>query len=123
MKAVVFDRFGGPEVLESRELPDPEPAPDEVVVEVKACGINHLDLFVRAGLPGLAPEMPHVLGGDIVGVASVVGEAVHHVRSGDKVLLLPTLSDGVCAACLAGDDNLCRNYDVLGRKRNGGYAE
>jgi NADPH:quinone reductase-like Zn-dependent oxidoreductase len=123
MRAIVFERHGGPEVLELRELPGPAIRPDEVRVEVKACGINHLDLWVRRGLPGLVVEMPHVLGNDVAGVAAEVGAAVRHVKPGDRLLLLPTLSCGVCPACLAGDDNLCRHHDVLGRKRNGGYAE
>jgi NADPH:quinone reductase-like Zn-dependent oxidoreductase len=123
MKAVVFDRFGGPEVLDYREMPDPVIQADEVLVEVKACAINHLDLWVRQGLRGLDVELPHILGNDVVGVALQVGAAVRHVKPGDKVLVLPTLSCGTCAACLAGDDNLCRDHDVLGRQRNGGYAE
>ena len=123
MKAVVFERCGGPEVLELREVPDPRPRPDEVVVRVKACGINHLDLWVRAGLPGLDPEMPHILGNDVVGVALEVGPVARHVKPGDRVLVCPTLSCGTCARCHAGDDHLCRQYDVLGRRRNGGYAE
>ncbi len=123
MRAIVFERHGGPEVLESREVPEPAIRPDEVRVEVKACGINHLDLWVRRGLPGLAVEMPHVLGNDVAGVAAEVGAAVRHVKPGDRLLVLPTLSCGVCPACLAGDDHLCRHHDVLGRRRNGGYAE
>jgi NADPH:quinone reductase-like Zn-dependent oxidoreductase len=123
MRAVVFESFGGPEVLEYRDLPDPVIAPDEVLIEVKACGINHLDLWVRSGLRGIDVEMPHVLGNDIVGVASEVGPAVRHVKRGDRVLVNPTLSCGVCEACMRGDDNLCRDYDVIGRRRNGGYAE
>ena len=123
MKAIVFDRFGGPEVLESREVADPRPTPGEVLVEVRACGINHLDLWVRQGLRGLEPEMPHILGNDIVGLAREVGADVGHVKPGDRVLVCPTLSCGVCPQCHAGDDNLCRQYDVLGRRRNGGYAE
>ena len=123
MKAVVFERFGGPEVLELRDVPDPTIAADEALVDVKACGINHLDLWVRAGLRGLDPEMPHVLGNDVVGVVAEVGSAVRHLKPGDRVLVVPTLSCGHCTACLAGDDNLCREYDVLGRRRNGGYAE
>ena len=123
MKAVVFDRFGGPEVLELREVPEPVRHADEVLVEVKACGINHLDLWVRRGLPGLDPEMPHILGSDVVGIAREVGPVVRHVKAGDQVLVCPTLSCGTCQACMAGDDNLCRQYDVLGRRRNGGYAE
>ncbi len=123
MRAIVFDRCGGPEVLEPREVPEPALGPDEVLVEVRACGLNHLDLWVRAGLPGLAPEMPHILGSDVAGVVAAAGAAVRHVKPGDRVLVLPTLSCGVCPACLAGDDNLCRDHDVLGRRRNGGYAE
>lgn len=123
MKAVVFERFGGPEVLEYRGVPDPACGPREVVVGVKACGINHLDLWVRMGLPGLDLELPHILGNDVVGIALQAGPEVRHVRPGDSVLVLPTLSCGECAACRAGDDNLCRDHDVLGRRRNGGYAE
>jgi len=123
MKAIVFDRFGGPEVLESREVPDPAIAADEALIEVKACGINHLDLWVRAGLRGLDIAMPHILGNDVVGVVREVGTDASHAKPGDRVLVLPTISCGHCPACLAGDDNLCRDYDVLGRRRNGGYAE
>jgi NADPH:quinone reductase-like Zn-dependent oxidoreductase len=123
MKAVVFERTGGPDVLELREVPDPAPRADEVLIEVEACGINHLDLWVRRGLLGLDPEMPHILGNDVVGVAREVGAVVRHVKPGDRVLVCPTLSCGTCPQCLAGDDNLCRQYDVLGRRRNGGYAE
>jgi len=123
MKAIVFDRFGGPEVLELRDVPDPGAGPGEALVEVKACGINHLDLWVRRGLRGLEIEMPHILGNDIVGVVAAVGPGVRNVKPGDRTLLLPTLSCGTCAVCAAGDDNLCRDYDVLGRRRNGGYAE
>jgi NADPH:quinone reductase-like Zn-dependent oxidoreductase len=123
MHAIVFDHHGGPEVLEPREMPEPAIAPDEALIEVRACGINHLDLWVRRGLPGLEPEMPHTLGSDVAGVVAAVGAAVRQVRPGDRVLVLPTLSCGTCPACLAGDDNLCRAHDLLGRRRNGGYAE
>jgi NADPH:quinone reductase-like Zn-dependent oxidoreductase len=123
MKAVVFERYGGPEVLEAREVPEPALRPDEALVRVRACGINHLDLWVRGGLPGLEPEMPHILGNDVAGEIVAVGEAVRHLTVGQKTLVNPTLSCGACPACLRGDDNLCRRYDVLGRGRQGGYAE
>ena len=123
MKAVVFERFGGPEVLEYRDVPDPKVRPDEALIEVKACGVNHLDLWVRSGLRGLEVELPHILGNDVVGVVAEVGIAVDHLEPGNRVLVLPTLSCGTCAQCMAGDDNLCRQYDVIGRQRNGGYAE
>ncbi len=123
MKAVFFERFGGPEVLTYGDRPDPVPGPGEVLVRVRACGINHLDLWVRGELKGLDPEMPHILGNDIVGEVSAVGPGVKNVMPGDRTLVNPTLSCGTCPACAAGDDNLCRFYDVIGRKRNGGYAE
>lgn len=123
MKAVVLDRFGGPDVLEAREVPTPAPGPGEVLVRVRACGINHLDLWVRRGLPGLSPAMPHVLGNDVAGEIAALGEGVTGLVPGARTLVLPTLSCGACAACAAGDDHLCRHYDVLGRGRDGGYAE
>jgi NADPH:quinone reductase-like Zn-dependent oxidoreductase len=123
MKAMVFDRFGGPEVLELRDVPDPAVGPGEALVVVKACGINHLDLWVRQGLRGLEVQMPHILGSDVVGVIAAVGAGVRHVKPGDRTFVNPTLSCGSCAACANGDDHLCREYDVLGRKRNGGYAQ
>jgi len=123
VKTIAFDRHGGPEVLEPRDLPEPVPAPGEALVRVRACGINHLDLWVRAGLPGVVSEMPHVLGCDVVGEIAALGEGVQGLVIGAKTLVHPTLSCGTCEACVAGQDNLCRQYDVLGRRRNGGYAE
>lgn len=123
MKAVYFERFGGPDVLTYGERPDPEAGPGEALVRVRACAVNHLDLWVRQGLPGLEPQMPHVLGNDIVGEVVALGAGVKHLSVGQKTLVNPTLSCGACPACATGDDNLCRSYDVIGRKRNGGYAE
>src|SRR5439155_1689554 len=121
--AVTFERFGGPEVLTYGERAAPLPEAGEALVRVRACGVNHLDLWVRAGLPGLEPEMPHVLGNDVVGEIVALGAGVKHLSVGQKTLVNPTLSCGVCPACANGDDHLCRSYDVLGRRRNGGYAE
>ena len=123
MKAVYFERFGGPDVLTFGDRPAPSPKPGEAQVRVRACGINHLDLWVRAGIKGLEPEMPHILGNDVVGEITELGAGVTHLSVGAKTLVNPTLSCGHCAACATGDDNLCRSYDVLGRRRNGGYAE
>src|SRR5579859_639191 len=120
MKAMVFTRYGGPEVLEPREIPDPAPAPGEVVVRVKACALNHLDLWVRKGLPGLKLELPHVLGADIAGV--VEWSDTPGVPAGMEVLLSPGISCGRCEACLSGRDNFCRSYSILGEHRAGGYA-
>jgi len=123
MKAVYFERFGGPDVLTHGERPEPVAGAGEVLVRVRACSINHLDLWVRGGLPGLEPEMPHILGNDVAGEVVAVGAGVTNVVAAEKTLVNPTLSCGTCPACANGDDNLCRSYDVLGRKRNGGYAE
>jgi len=123
VRAVYLERFGGPDVLTFGDRPAPNPKPGEALVRVRACGINHLDLWVRAGLTGLEPEMPHILGNDVVGEIAELGAGVTHLSPGAKTLVNPTLSCGHCPACANGDDNLCRSYDVLGRRRNGGYAE
>jgi NADPH:quinone reductase-like Zn-dependent oxidoreductase len=123
MQAIVLHRHGGPEVLEPAELPELEPGPGEVLVEVRACALNRLDLFVRGGLPGLHVSLPHVLGSDIAGVVSALGEGVPSQWLGVEVVLNPGLSCGRCEACLSGWDNLCPHYRILGENARGGYAE
>ena len=123
MKAVIFKQHGGPEVLEYTDAPDPTIKANEVLVEVKACALNHLDIWARGGLPGIEIPLPHILGNDIAGVVREVGALVTWVRSGDEVMLQPGVSCGHCAECLAGRDNLCREYDILGYGRDGGYAQ
>lgn len=123
MKAVVFKQHGGPEVLEYTDAPDPTIKPNEVLVQVRACALNHLDIWARGGLPGIEIPLPHILGNDIAGVVREVGDLVSWVRSGDEVILQPGVSCGHCVDCLAGRDNLCRDYDILGHRRDGGYAE
>jgi len=123
MKAVMFREHGGPEVLEYTSVPDPEPGADEVLVEVRACALNHLDVFVRSGLPGITIPLPHILGNDVAGVVRRAGELVDWVQPGEEVILQPGVSCGHCAACLAGNDNFCPQYDILGYRRDGGYAD
>ena len=123
MKAAIFKQHGGPEVLEYADVPDPRIRADEVLIEVKACALNHLDIFVRGGLPGIEIPLPHILGNDIAGVVREVGELVTWAKPGDEVMVNPGVSCGHCDACLSGEDNLCREYDIMGYRRNGGYAE
>ncbi|PWT88968.1 MAG: alcohol dehydrogenase [Blastocatellia bacterium] len=123
MRATIFRQHGGPEVLEYAEVPDPTIRPNEVLVDVKACALNHLDVFARRGLPGITIPLPHILGNDISGVIREVGELVTWVKPGDEVMIQPGVSCGHCVECLSGRDNLCREYDIFGYRRNGGYAE
>ena len=123
MKAAIFQKHGGPEVLEFTDVPEPTIRANEVLVKVKACALNHLDIFVRNGMPGIEIPLPHILGNDITGVVEKVGELVTWVKPGDEVMVHPGVSCGHCQACLSGDDNLCREYDIIGYRRNGGYAE
>jgi NADPH:quinone reductase-like Zn-dependent oxidoreductase len=122
MKAVRFHQHGGLDVLRYEDAPEPDPGPGEVVVRVRACGLNHLDLWERRGLEHLKVPMPHISGSDVSGVVA----ASNHpgVSAGLRVMLQPGLSCGRCAACLSGRDNECAGYDALGyRTHQGGYAE
>jgi len=123
MKAVIFNEHGGPGVLQCSNAPDPVIKADEVLVEVRACALNHLDIWVRGGMPGIEIPLPHILGNDIAGVVREVGSLVSWVRPRDEVMLHPGVSCGHCSECLSGRDNLCRDYDILGYRRDGGYAE
>ena len=123
MKAVIFEQHGGPEVLKLAEVAVPKIKANEVLVEVRACALNHLDVWVRNGLPGIKIPLPHILGDDIAGVVREAGELVTWVNPGDEVMIQPGVSCGHCAECLAGRDNMCDDYDIIGYRRDGGYAE
>ena len=122
MKAVVFRRHGGPEVLEHTEVSDPTPARGQVLVRVKACGLNHLDIWIRQGIPAYRIPLPHISGCDVAGVIERLGDGVKGPRVGDQVVLAPGLSDWSCAWCRAGPDNACANYGIRGAATDGGYA-
>lgn len=123
MKAVIFSQHGGPEVLRFTEAPDPQIKANEVLIEVRACALNHLDVWVRGGLPGTKIPLPHILGDDVAGVVREVGELVTWTKPGDEVMVQPGVSCGHCIECLAGRDNMCDSYDMIGYRRDGGYAE
>ncbi len=114
---------GGPEVLEPAELLEPQAGPGELLVRVRACALNHLDLWNRRGLPGRSLPLPHVLGNDSAGEISALGPGVSGFSPGQRVMLQPGTSCGRCAACLSGEDCACREYKILGYQIHGGYAE
>lgn len=123
MRAVVFRRHGGPEVLEIAEMPVPVPGPGEVQVRVSAAAVNHIDLWMRRGLPAMKLALPHVPGGDVCGVVSAMGPGVSGVQAGLRVLINPGLTCGRCRLCLGGRDNLCPDFRMLGEHVFGGMAE
>ena len=123
MRAVVLEQHGGPEVLTLRDVPEPVPPPGWVKVRVRACALNHLDLWARRGLPGVRYPLPLILGNDVAGEVAEPGPGVQGIEPGAAVVLAPGVSCGRCEACALGDDNFCRQYQVLGNGLNGGYAE
>jgi NADPH:quinone reductase-like Zn-dependent oxidoreductase len=123
MKAIVIPRHGGPDVLEYTEMPQPRIQVNDVLVRVRACALNHLDLWVRKGLPGVPLPLPHVPGSDVAGEVAQIGSQVHSITVGERVVVSPGLSCGICPQCQAGDDNRCRRYTILGFVVDGGCAE
>ena len=123
MKAVLFRRHGGPEVLEVGDVPTPEPGPEDVRVRLEAAALNRADLWVREGWPGLKLPLPHIPGADGAGAVDAVGVGVRDFKVGDRVVIDGSLSCGRCPACVAGQDNLCREWHLLGETVPGTYAE
>jgi len=105
------------------DVPDPVVGPDEVLVRVRAVALNHLDLWVRGGLPGLKLPLPHILGSDVAGEVAATGDWVKDLEVGERVVVNPGRSCGECEACRAGEDSLCRDYKILGEHLPGGYAQ
>ena len=123
MKAVYFHRHGGPEVLEYGEFPAPMPGPGQVLVRLHAAALNRLDLWVRDGWPGIKLEYPHIPGADGAGEVAALGSEVEGWRIGERVVINSNLSCGRCEYCLAGMDNRCRSWQLLGENVRGTYAE
>jgi NADPH:quinone reductase-like Zn-dependent oxidoreductase len=121
-EAMVMRATGGPEVLQRETIDLPEPGPREVRVRVRAVAMNHMDLWVRRGLPHMKYEWPYRLGCDIAGEVDALGPGARGAAVGDKVLVSPGLSCGVCERCLSGADNLCKQYRIFGEGAQGGYA-
>jgi len=130
MKAVVFYRHGGPDVLVYEDVLTPSVAEGEVLIRVKACSINHVDIWVRQGIPAYKIALPHISGCDVSGTVEEIGTDVFEqsvqqpgLAVGERVLVAPGLSCFRCAYCLSGQDNMCLTYKILGANTAGGYAE
>ncbi len=123
MKAARIHEHGGPDRIVYEDTGEPAIQPNEVLLRVRACALNHLDLFIRGGLPGLRVPMPHVLGSDIAGEVVQVGELCQRIRPGTRALLAPGLSCRQCTACVSGRDNECRSYTLFGTVIDGGNRE
>lgn len=124
MKAIRFHAHGGPDVLRYEDVPEPVAGPGEAVVRVRACALNHLDFWVREGIPAYKISLPHILGCDVAGEIAQAGEGVSRVKKGDRVAVSPGRSCGRCESCLAGLDNQCKDYGIIGAQGGpGGYAE
>jgi NADPH:quinone reductase-like Zn-dependent oxidoreductase len=123
MKAVLVHQHGGPEVLRYEEVPDPIPGPGEALVRVRACALNRLDLWTRMGQAGRPISLPHILGSDIAGEVLSLRTPVEGIAPGERVMVSPGTSCGLCASCLSGEDSSCRHYRILGYQIPGGYAE
>jgi NADPH:quinone reductase-like Zn-dependent oxidoreductase len=122
MRAAIFHETGGPEVVRIEDVPTPKPGPGEVLVRVKAAAMNHLDLWIRRGLP-IDTTMPHIGGSDIAGVVAEVGEGVDGSRVGERVIVNPSLWDGTCEWCRRGEESMCAAFRIQGEHTNGGFAE
>ncbi len=123
MQAVQFDGHGGTEVIDYAEFPDPEPGRDEVLIDVKAGALNHLDVWTRRGLPGLSLDMPHIPGSDGAGEVLEVGENVTRFEPGDRVALSAGVSCGKCEFCRHGEHSLCVKYHIIGEHVRGVHSE
>jgi len=121
MKAVRIHQFGGPGVLQYEDVPDPKPRKDQVLVRIRACAMNHLDLWVRKGLPGI--NLPHIPGSDIAGEIVEVGEYIADFKPGQRVIVAPMHFCNRCPKCVAGLQNQCRQFTVLGNAVDGGDCE
>jgi NADPH:quinone reductase-like Zn-dependent oxidoreductase len=123
MKAVVFHNHGGPEVLEYEDVPTPEPRRGEVLINIKATSINHIDIFLRRGMPGIKVPLPKIVGSDAAGVIQAIGPDVFGLKVGQRVTVNPGISCGHCEFCAAGFGSQCVSFEIIGEARDGAYAE
>ncbi len=122
MRAVLVREHGGTDRLEMSNVPDPQPRPGEAVVRVRAVALNHLDIWLRRGVPGHKFHLPMIPGAEVAGVIDEI-EPNDRWKAGDAVIVAPGLSCGLCVACLSGNDPLCLQFGIFGETRDGGCAE
>ena len=124
MKALTLTALGSLDALQVQDVPPPpRPGPDQVLLKVRTVALNHLDLFVVDGLPGVTIKLPHVVGSDVAGLVEAVGSAVAGLEPGQRVMVNPGISCYACEYCLRGDHSLCRSYGLLGEHVPGAAAE
>ncbi len=123
MHAVIFKEHGDIDHLIYTEVPEPKIGPNEVLIRVKACALNHLDIWTRQGMSSVKISLPHILGCDISGEVEKVGANVKGVATGTRVIVAPGISCGHCEWCQSGWDSLCNDYKIIGFQVDGGYAE
>lgn len=123
MEAVLFYEHGGPSVLQFEQVPVPEPGPGEALVRLRFAALNHLDIWVREGWPGIKISYPHIPGADGAGEVVALGQDVTNFRIGDKVVINSNIGCGNCDFCIAGQDNKCRNWNLLGETISGTYTQ
>jgi len=123
MKAIRIHHHGGPEVLKIDDIDVPKVQPGHALVRVKAAAMNHMDLWVRKGLPGVKIPLPIILGCEAAGIIENAGPDVRRFKNGDEVVIAPSTSCGVCEACLAGNDHYCRDYKIYGEHQDGTECE
>ena len=123
MKAVVFRQHGGPEVLRYEDVPEPVPGRGEVLIEVRATSINHIDIFLRRGMPGVKVPLPKIAGSDAAGIIREVGPDVSGLTAGQRVTINPGVSCGRCEFCSAGYGSQCVSYHMIGENTDGAYAQ
>ncbi|HEU0299172.1 MAG TPA: zinc-binding dehydrogenase [Longimicrobium sp.] len=122
MRAAIFHEHGGPEVVRIEQVARPRPGPGQVLVQVRAAAMNHLDLWVRRGMP-IETTMPHIGGSDVAGVVAESGEGVDQARVGERVVINPSLWCGRCRECARGEHSMCERFRILGEHTDGGFAE
>src|SRR5579863_10373978 len=117
MRAAVIKQHGPPESITFEDRPVPKPGENQVLIRIRACALNHLDTWVRRGVPGHKFPLPMIPGCDVAGVVDALGPGVTYAKKGDRVAVAPGLSCGACRACLSGRDQLCASYGILGEHR------